>query len=222
MAKVRKRRKAAARRRREQGRKQAGERLTPSATVPFGRTALIRGMLTSAAGKPIANRSIEVRARLKHTGARYEHVGTVGTDRAGRFSYVAPKGASRTLRFIFDGTAVLRPAEGEVRLAVPGSSTLRVSRRRVRNGRSVRFSGTVAPPVIGGLKLLDLQAFYRGKWRTFATPRASAKGVWRFRYRFEATTGKVVYRFRVRIRREAAYPYELGYSRTAKVIVTGR
>ena len=36
-----------------------------------------------------------------------------------------------------------------------------------------------------------------------------------------ATRGTVRYRFRARIRREAAYPYELGYSRSLVVTVRG-
>jgi hypothetical protein len=84
------------------------------------------------------------------------------------------------------------------------------------------FSGRLsAGPIPDGGKLLDLQAHYRGSWRTFATPRTDARGRWSYRYRFGATRGTVRYRFRARIRREAAYPYELGYSRTVGVTVRG-
>jgi nucleotide-binding universal stress UspA family protein len=57
--------------------------------------------------------------------------------------------------------------------------------------------------------------------RTFATPRTDRRGRWAYRYRFGATHGTVRYRFRARIRREAAYPYELGYSRRVTVTVRG-
>ena len=46
-------------------------------------------------------------------------------------------------------------------------------------------------------------------------------GRWSYLYRFEATRGLVSYSFRARIRREAAYPYELGHSRTVRVTVRG-
>jgi hypothetical protein len=68
---------------------------------------------------------------------------------------------------------------------------------------------------------VDLQAFYRGRWRTFATPRANRRGKFRFWYRFEATRGVVTYRFRAKVRAEDAYPYELGYSPTVRVTVRG-
>jgi hypothetical protein len=105
---------------------------------------------------------------------------------------------------------------------VPARTTLRVNRASLRNGESVRFSGRLAGrPVPEGGKLIDLQAHYRGRWRTFATPRSDGRGRWSYRYRFGATRGLVSYRFRARIRREAAYPYELGYSRTIAVTVRG-
>jgi hypothetical protein len=67
-------------------------------------------------------------------------------------------------------------------------------------------------------KLIDLQAFDAGRWRTFATARArGAKGAWRSSYTFAGRPGR--YPVRVRIRREAAFPYELGYSRSVVVRV---
>jgi len=107
-------------------------------------------------------------------------------------------------------------------MLVPASSSIRVDRPAVRNGQSVLFTGRLAGgPVPDGGKLIDLQAYYRGAWRTFATPRTDARGRWSYRYRFGATRGTVRYRFRARIRREAAYPYELGNSRKVRVIVRG-
>ena len=43
-----------------------------------------------------------------------------------------------------------------------------------------------------GGKLVDLLAYYRGQWRTFATTRTEAAGRWSYRYRFGATRGLVV------------------------------
>jgi hypothetical protein len=50
---------------------------------------------------------------------------------------------------------------------------------------------------------------------------AGLDGRWSYDYRFEATRGVVTYRFRARIRRKAAYPYELGRSRVVRVTVRG-
>ena len=107
-------------------------------------------------------------------------------------------------------------------MRVPATSSIHVDRGRVRNGEAVVFTGgLVGGHVPDGGKLIDLQAYYRGGWRTFATPRTDARGRWSYRYRFGATSGVVRYRFRARIRREAAYPFELGYSRRISVTVRG-
>ena len=53
------------------------------------------------------------------------------------------------------------------------------------NGDTVAFTGALrAGPVPDGGKLIDLQAHYRGRWRTFATPRTDAAGRWSYPYRF--------------------------------------
>lgn len=59
---------------------------------------------------------------------------------------------------------------------------LKVNRKRARNGQSVVFSGSLLGrpiPAVG--KVVALQAKVRGKWRTFATPRARANGTFRSR-----------------------------------------
>jgi hypothetical protein len=105
---------------------------------------------------------------------------------------------------------------------VPGLSTIKVNKRKARNRQSVTFSGQVlGKPLPARGKVIDLQAFYRGKWRSFATPRANRNGQWKYRYRFGATHGVVEYKFRARVIAEAAYPYDVGYSKTTTVRVTG-
>ena len=221
MAKVRKQRAAAKKRAAKHRAKKPLQGTVSTMTVPFGKSALVKGVLLSSDGQPIASQPVDVYQQLDATGQHMVRIATLRTNRAGQFDYHAPKGTSRTIRFQFDGTETLHPASAQVKLLVPASSTLRASKHAVRNGQSVRFSGRIGRPVAQGLKIMDLQAFYRHKWRTFATPRANAKGNWKYTYRFEATSGVVTYRFRVRIRREASYPYRLGYSKVTRVVVRG-
>jgi hypothetical protein len=220
MARVRKQRSAAKRKAKREAKKRPAGTVS-TMTVPYGKSALVKGTLRSLDGRPIASQPIDVYQRLDASGQELVRIATLRSNAAGQFDYHAPKGASRTIRFQFDGTGTLHPAAAEVTLHVPASSTLRANKHNVRNGQRVRFSGTIGRPVVHGLKIMDLQAFYRHKWRTFATPRANAKGGWKYTYRFEATTGVVTYKFRVRIRREASYPYRLGYSKVVKVTVRG-
>ena len=101
--------------------------------------------------------------------------GDVVTDAGGRFSFATGVGPSRTVRFHYGGTRFTRPALAEVRVLVRARSSIAVDRRFALNGQAVRFRGRlVRGPIPDGGKLIDLQAFYRGRWRTFATPRTDS------------------------------------------------
>jgi hypothetical protein len=191
--------------------------------VAFGKKALIRGSLTTSSGAPIADGTIDVITTPTAAGSQARLVGAVTTNGSGAFSYTAPAGSSRKVTFRFRGLAAYRRTEGNVDVAVPAAATLKPSKRQVANGQSVVFRGTVrGKPLPARGKVVDLQVFYRGKWRTFGTPRANKKGQFKFRYRFEATRSTTTYKFRARVRAESAYPYELGYSKSVGVKVRGR
>ena len=119
--------------------------------------------------------------------------------------------------------AKIRARSTEVDLGVRARTTIKASRHRVVNGEEVTFSGRLKGRQYGSVgKTLYLQVYTRGRWATFATPRAnSASGRWREDYRFTATRGLVRYRFRAVVPREAGYPYERGASRTVRVTVRG-
>jgi hypothetical protein len=164
-----------------------------------------------------------VYARQTAAGSVFKLIGRVRTDHVGGFDYRAGAGPSRVLRFNYAGSPRNHASRAEVALRVKAAATIRSNRRSARNGDGVIFKGRLlGKPIPASGKVLDLQAFYRGKWRTFATPRASSlKGSWRYRYRFGATRGRVVYKFRLKIRAESAYPYAMGYSNVIQVVVTG-
>jgi hypothetical protein len=199
------------------------DQFVSSLKVKFRGKAKLKGSVTTAAGAPVADGTIDVITLPRADGQVARVVGSVTSDRTGAFTYTAPAGTSRGVTFRFRGLGEYRRSEGTVNLLVPGAATLKSSRRRVANGQSVNFAGTVlSKPLPARGKVVDLQAFYRGKWRTFATPRANKKGKFKFRYRFEATRTTTTYRFRARLRAESAYPYELGYSKVVTVRVRGR
>jgi hypothetical protein len=185
-------------------------------TVPTGLSGVLRG----AAGRPIAGAPLTVFEQGRTGGFRRR--ASLRTDSSGRFAHTLAAGPSRTVRVRYEGTPLIKPAAETVTVRVPARTTISASRRSLRNGQAVRLGGRLkGRPVPDGGKLIDLQAFYREQWRTFATPRSDGRGNWSYRYRFEATRGLVRYRFRARIRREAAYPYELGYSKVVAVTVRG-
>ena len=95
---------------------------------------------------------------------------------------------------------------------------MRASRHRVVNGEDVTFRGRLrGRPLPTPGKLIELQAYARGRWLTFGTTRANPRtGRWSYPYRFSATRGNVRYRFRARVPKEASYPYETGASRASQ------
>jgi hypothetical protein len=190
--------------------------------IGFGKKGLVRGRLTSAGGAAIARTEVTVLARPAMAGGVYRATAVVKTGADGRFTYRVPPGSSRTLDFQFRGDSKYKQADEQVTFRVPAAATIKANRHTVRNGKSVSFSGRLlGKPYPARGKVLDLQAFYRKRWRTFATPRASKSGRWSYKYRFGATRGVVLYKFRLRVRATSDYPYELGYSKTTKVRVRG-
>lgn len=146
----------------------------------------------------------------------------VEVDGSGHFQAQLPPGPSRMVELRFAGSAQALPSRITTSVLVPAAGTLEAGRTSLRNGETVRFTGRLlGPPIPEGGRTVDLQAYYRGAWRTFATPRTDGAGAWVHDYRFGATRGRVVYRFRVLIQREAGYPYELGFSRVVRVTVRG-
>ena len=105
---------------------------------------------------------------------------------------------------------------------MPAASTISVKPRQVFNGGSVEFRGRVrSTPIPLNGKLLEMQAYFRGRWRTFSTVRSDLAGRWYFPYQFGGTTGRVLYRFRVLLPAEGGYPFGTGISPVVRVLVTG-
>jgi hypothetical protein len=90
------------------------------------------------------------------------------------------------------------------------------------NGETVTLTGRVRTgPLPPAGKLIEIQAFFRGRWRTFSTTRAAPDGRWRFEYQFDGTRGRLWYRLRARLPAEGGYPFDTGRSPVARVLVTG-
>jgi hypothetical protein len=188
----------------------------------YGKRAPSSGRLVTAQGEPIADAPIVVDGQAR-SGGQFVKLGSARTDTRGNFRFKLPAGPSRTVRYRYEGTNAVRPAAAQLTTKVTAAARLKVDRRRLHNGQTVRFAGRLlGKPIPKAGKLVALQARVGRGWRTFATPRANRKGVFKHRYRFTATTGTRRYKFRAVVAREDAYPYEAGVSRTVRVIVRGR
>ncbi len=191
-----------------------------SAKIAYGRTARIAGSVATTAGTRLQGRPVEVVFSPAYGRARrLAAVRTSGTG-ALRFSFKAMR--SGVLSFRFPGDRRILPAQRNVRLSVPAPVSIGTRDRFLFNGEAAVFGGRIRGGSIpAGGKLIEIQAYFRRKWRTISTTRSDRGGRWRFAYTFGGTTGKVVYRFRARVPAESGYPFASGASKAAKVTVRG-
>jgi hypothetical protein len=186
----------------------------------YRRVMRLSGVLVNADGQPIEGATVEALEEWPHgTGLP---IGLATTGPNGRFRYVLRATRNRELLFRYAGSRRIAAATAPFDLKVRAGSSIRVNRSTVRNGEGVLFTGrVVSRPLPRDGKLIEMQAHFRGRWRTFSTLRTQPAGAWKFRYRFGATLGRVTYKFRARLPSEGGYPFISGRSRVVKVLVLG-
>lgn len=197
-------------------------KLVSSARVSYGQLVRVSGRLVSPEGNPLEGLEVQAVSTVPDGITPPRVIATVKSSRTGRFSFLVRKGPSRSIEVRYAGAPQVRGATRVVGLNVRAKTSVRPNRRSFVNGESVRFRGAIATgriPKAG--KLVELQVLVRGRWRTFATTRSGPKGTWRYDYRFDGTKGRVTFRFRARVPREAGYPFVTGDSRIVKVRVRG-
>jgi hypothetical protein len=193
-------------------------RVSRRGDIGYGGRLLVRGQLAGAA----AGTQVRVLSLIARAGAT-QKVGRTPlvTDAEGRFTYRVPAGPSRTLRFASRNAgdplwACSKPVTVKVRAPV----SLRATPRSIRAGQSVRFRGRLRGgylPADG--KLVELQAFERGRWRSLRNVRTNRQGAFSYRYRFSFRASGVTFPVRVRVRPDAGYPWALGTSNRVRVRV---
>ena len=189
--------------------------LRPAARVGYEQRAAIAGRLATDDGRAIAGAAVQL-------FAAEQVVDTVTTDANGRFRTSVIGTQSQELRLAYSGSSQALPTQTTLKLRVPAATSAKVSRSRVRNGQAIKFRGRVRGlPVPAAGKLVEIQVRFTDRWQTFRTTRSDALGRWSSRYRFQRTRGVQRYRFRVRLPKEAGYPFETSVSRTLAVQVSG-
>jgi len=197
--------------------------LARAATLAAGRGAIVRGVLATAAGRPLGGRTVRVATRVATPGAAARTTAVARTDRTGRFAVRVPAGPNRRIEARWAGDARTLPADAGVTLRTPASTSLRVAPRDVRVGQTATFSGRLRGghvPRAGTLVIMQARVPSRG-WQTFAAVRTGPDGRWVARYRFRATIGTVVYRLRAVVPTDAAYPFVRGASAVARITAHG-
>lgn len=194
-----------------------------SAQVRHGRSATVAGQLVDERGRPIAGALLDVSSVLATRGAEARSEGAARTDASGRFRHPLAADASRTVVVSYRARErdAQPAARADLALHVAAPVSLRARPARLRNRRVVSLSGRVAgrPMPTRGV-VVDLQVRLAARWRSFAVVRTTRTGRYRHRHRFRHVTRHPArFRFRARVRRDAAYPFTSGRSRVVAVVV---
>jgi hypothetical protein len=197
-------------------------RLARAAYARYGQLVRVRGRLRSPEGNPLQDVEVQAWTQIRDGVTPPRLIATVKTSRTGSFTFLVRKGPSRTIKIRYNGTTQIRGVTKNLSLNVRSATSIRSNHKRVVNGDAVRIHGRIRTgriPHDG--KLVEVQVWTRGKWRTFATARAGRRGSWSYNYRFDGTRGLQTYRFRAKVPLETGYPFATGRSGVVRVRVRG-
>lgn len=188
--------------------------------VAHRRSDRVDGVLLDSAGVPLGGRNLDVVESI--VGRPPSQVGTVTTAADGRFSYLPPAGPSRRLAFRFGGDERVMPSDSTVRFLVRPHISFVVSKRTVRPGRPIVFSGRITADGAefprSGMRV-DIEFRSGTRWIPFPIE-VTADRTGRFRVAYAFSTKRALrYRLRARVRWVEGWVYETGYSRTVGLTV---
>ena len=197
---------------------------SPNLSVAFDRKrhTIAYGGKLNVVGQAPPGAQVRVFSQVSRAGAAARLGRTpIVADAAGKFTYKVPAGPSRGLRFAYrGGSDPLFSCSKTLNVAVKARSTLKATPRTVRSGRRVRFTGKLRGGYVPkGGKLIELQAYERGRWRSITTLRTNSHGSFSYRYRFSFRASGTTFPVRVRVRHDGSYPFALGTSKRVRVRV---
>lgn len=187
-------------------------------TVPYDSPAKVSGELADDAGDAIGGATICVEAQTLGGRRGLRPLATTTTDAHGHFTYTVPPGPNRRvlLGYRHDSFQVAR----SVLYYAHAKPTLRIAPGEVAPGGHIRLVGRVpGPRAAGRVVVLQASALRSSRWYTFHRATTNRHGVFRSRYRFDATTRTTTYRVRAVVPRQHDYPWEVGHSKSALVTV---
>jgi hypothetical protein len=185
-----------------------------------GRAATVTGRLLDRRGRGVTGARVCIAARTALPGAPETVVAAPLTDRRGRFESRLPPGPNRAIR-VAHWPGVAGVIERYLHLRAPARPALRLRPRHpIPNGGRVRFSVRLPGPGSRGRRV-RIQARADHRWIDLRSGLTGADGIYRASYRFRATTGRRIYRFRAVVPKQRGYPYEAGTSRVKRATVIG-
>jgi hypothetical protein len=187
--------------------------------VGYGRSVTLSGRLLTREGTPIANAVVEIQARTPVRGTTLTPIATVRTDAAGGFRYVLAAGPSRLVRFGYRahvGDAAFADST-DVDVRVKARLSLKLNHAKLRNGKTIRYSGRVAGRT--RRPLVQIQVRNRGRWVNVCVVRARTNGTYTCSYRFRRTFTPTTYTFRALVKTQEGLPYNTAASASRRLRV---
>lgn len=182
----------------------------PATSVAYGATATLSGTLKLANGAALVGTFVAVQSQA---GTKWTTVATVSTRAGGIWTAAVRPGANRSYRAVFAGSAgTLTSTSRPVIVTVRPSISLKLSASKVRLGRTVTFSGTVAPSHTG--RLVSLQRLHHGKWVTKKSVKLNKKSKYSITWK---VTSRADYTWRVVLAKHS--DHAAGASRQLKLTV---
>jgi hypothetical protein len=189
-------------------------------TARHGEHPHVVGRLVDSVGEPVKGARICVAGTVRVPGAAERVLAKPTTDRFGRFTVRVRRAPAMRVRVaywpgeygVLERFDTLR-FRARPRLAIRPHGAL-------RTGDRARFLVRLRPPYEAS-RLVRIEARAGGRWVPVTDGRTGAGGVFRGSYRFHATTGRRVYRFRAVVPRQDGYPYGAGVSAVRRKVVRG-
>jgi hypothetical protein len=188
--------------------------------VPFGRQVTLSGRLLGASGAPVADADVEIQAQTSVRGSSMAPLARVRTDTGGGFRYVLRPGPSRVVRFGYRariGDAAFSHSV-DVDVRVKAEVSLRLSHSRLRNGKTLRYTGRIAGQSTRR-PLVQIQVRNDRRWVNVCVVRSGPRGAFSCRYRFRRTYRPTTYAFRALVKKQEGLPYETAASPSRRIRV---
>lgn len=182
----------------------------------------ISGRLRTPDGAAIANARISIVATPRNGGGAPREVATATTSATGLWTAQVPRTFSSvlTVKWVARTKDTLPAVTRDLQHRIGSRTSLRITPKRTRRGKSVRISGTLFSPEGNRSGVpVSVEVRYRGRWRPFATTRTNDSGRWSTRYRFSRRADRGTYRMRAKPARATGYAYETGSSNVRGVRV---
>lgn len=197
--------------------------------VRYGTGAKAKGLLLDPAGDPIEGQQVTIVENFGAGALLRERVTQATTDERGKWRSKVPAGPSRDVRVTYGGSSRYAPAaKGVGTFLVRSRASFQTSRESLPEGQTLKFTGRVGhfgARIPSGGKLIELQVRVRsGRWDTVGEAfRTNERGFYHRRYRFgHQYASDAQFKFRVKVRREARWPYKRTNTVQRKVIVRAR